>query len=65
MKKLKKTAVLLTVLALALSLSACGESELAGTWKGRLDMSQQAAARTEAALEALPRPGIRRAGRRS
>ena len=37
MKKLKKTAVLLTVLALALSLSACGESELTGTWKGRLE----------------------------
>ena len=62
MKKLKKTAVLLTVLALALSLSACGESELAGTWEGRLDMSQQAAARTEAALEGFAPAGDTESG---
>ena len=53
MEKLKRTAALALVLLMALSLCACGKSPLAGTWEGRMDISGQAAAWTEAALEGL------------
>ena len=41
MKKLRKAVALLLVLAMALSLSACGKSDVIGTWECRLDMKDE------------------------
>lgn len=40
MKKMKRAAALLLALLMMLSLCACGKSELAGTWEGRMDLTE-------------------------
>lgn len=50
MRKLKKAAALLLVLALVLSLAACGGNELAGTWEGRVDMTEMITEMVDAAM---------------
>lgn len=53
MKKARKAAAVFLVLALVFSLSACGKSEVIGTWQGKIDLTEEINSQVDAAMGSM------------